>query len=152
MNYTEVTGDLFTAGTDCLLAHCISSDFALGAGIAKTFRDRYGVRDKLIATGGKDRWNGKGCCIITGSSEDDKPMWNVANLITKAKCYEKPTYKTLEQALIEMKQQCAVWGYRRIAMPLIGCGLDGLSWDRVSAIIKDVFADYDGEIVVYRFK
>ncbi len=31
----------------------------------------------------------------------------------------------------------------------IGCGLDGLSWERVSKMIQDVFMDLDMTIVVY---
>jgi hypothetical protein len=33
-------------------------------------------------------------------------------------------------------------------MPIIGCGLDRLQWDKVSEIIKDVFKDTDIEILV----
>lgn len=40
--------------------------------------------------------------------------------------------------------------FNKIGMPLIGCGLDRLKWDKVSEIIKDVFADTDIEIVVCR--
>ena len=38
----------------------------------------------------------------------------------------------------------------KIAMPIIGCGLDGLEWDRVSRIIKDVFRGEDIELLVCR--
>lgn len=152
MKFTEVKGDLFTIGTDFLLAHCISSDFAMGAGIARTFRDYYGVKDNLLRTGRKNEWNGNGYCIITDSCEDGKTLWQVANLITKDKVLHKPMYDSLRQALEDMKCQCVALGRKQIAMPLIGCGLDGLSWDRVSVIIKDVFADFDGEIIIYHFK
>lgn len=152
MRYKETEGDLFTADTDNLLVHCISADFALGAGIARTFRYRYGVRDRLLATGSKNNWTGSGYCIITESSENGKPAWDVANLVTKGRCYGKPTYDTLRQALVDLKGQCSSKGYSRISMPLIGCGLDGLSWGRVSEIIKDVFADYNGEITVYSYQ
>ena len=33
-------------------------------------------------------------------------------------------------------------------MPRIGCGLDGLDWGIVKAIIKDVFEDTDIEILI----
>lgn len=35
----EVKKDLFTVSDDYALVHCISADFALGAGIAKEFRN-----------------------------------------------------------------------------------------------------------------
>ena len=38
----------------------------------------------------------------------------------------------------------------KIAMPIIGCGLDRLEWDKVSRTIKDVFQEEDIEILVCR--
>lgn len=35
-----------------------------------------------------------------------------------------------------------------IAKPKIGCGLDKLEWSKVKAIIEEVFADTDIEILV----
>lgn len=37
----EVNKDLFTVSKDYALAHCISADFKLGAGIAKEFDKRF---------------------------------------------------------------------------------------------------------------
>ena len=37
---------------------------------------------------------------------------------------------------------------KKVAMPVIGCGLDKLEWYKVSGIIKEVFADTDIEILV----
>ena len=39
-------------------------------------------------------------------------------------------------------------GINKIAMPMIGCGLDKLNWDKVSQIIKETFKDTDIEILV----
>lgn len=36
----------------------------------------------------------------------------------------------------------------KLAMPRIGCGLDKLEWSKVKAIIEEVFADTDVEILV----
>lgn len=41
MNIKEEQRDLFTAPQGYYLAHCISGDYALGAGIAKQFVDVY---------------------------------------------------------------------------------------------------------------
>ena len=43
----EETRDLFTVPQGYYLAHCISGDYALGAGIAKTFNEVYNMRYKL---------------------------------------------------------------------------------------------------------
>lgn len=71
------------------------------------------------------------------------------NLITKEKYWHKPTYKSLEQSLIKMREIIIDEDIKYIAMPKIGSGLDRLSWGRVREIIKDLFKDIDVEIVVY---
>ena len=40
MEYKEIKGNLFDAPKDAYLVHCISADFALGAGIAVEFNKR----------------------------------------------------------------------------------------------------------------
>ena len=46
MKLIEVKQDLFIVPKDYALAHCISADYALGAGIAKEFAKR-GVKQQL---------------------------------------------------------------------------------------------------------
>lgn len=48
MIYTEKNGDLFSASREYYLAHCISGDYALGAGIAKIFNKVYDMKNKLL--------------------------------------------------------------------------------------------------------
>lgn len=163
MIYKEIQRDLFTLDAEYVLAHCISADYALGAGIAKVFADRYGVKAELLrkrkfSQNKPIEWDGNGRCdfALSDRAEDDTGYWLVANLVTKDKCYHKPTYDALRQALEDMKNGLlnlhAPWqkGNHKIGMPLIGCGIDGLKWEKVSAIIKEVFADTDFEILVCR--
>jgi len=44
MTITEINGNLFEVPQGYYLAHCISGDYALGAGIAKTFNEIYNMR------------------------------------------------------------------------------------------------------------
>ena len=53
----------------------------------------------------------------------------------------------LNIAKIRLPLEC-----KKIAMPVIGCGLDRLDWSKVSDIIKDVFSDTDIEILVCKIK
>ena len=143
MTFTEKNGDLFTVPQGYYLAHCISGDFALGAGIAKKFNEVYNMRFKLyrdypIANGEKYGYVGKALLVD-----------NVFNLVTKARCFHKPTYNSLYETLIDMRVQCESLDITKLAMPRIGCGLDKLEWDKVTDIIEDVFEDSDIEIVVY---
>ena len=141
--YNEVKQDLFTVPQDYALAHCISADFALGAGIAKVFRDKYGTKQELLERCPNYHYHG-GDCIGTGTRDTRA----VFNLITKAHFWQKPTYESLREALIEMKIIAVLSGYKKIAMPHIGCGLDRLEWSKVRNIIQEVFHDDGIEILI----
>ena len=138
MTITTEKRDLFTMPKGYYLAHCISADFALGAGIAKTFDNVYNMRYKLFR--GYDRY------VYRGG--DSLPIDNVFNLVTKAKCFQKPTYESLREALEMMKEQIDYLGITKLAMPRIGCGLDRLQWTNVYDIICEVFEDMNIEIVI----
>lgn len=43
-------------------------------------------------------------------------------------------------------------GVSKIAMPRIGCGLDGMVWDKVHDLLNEVFSNENVEIVIYTFK
>lgn len=137
----ETPGNLFDYENDYALAHCISADFALGAGIAKFFQARYSTRDELRQRF-PHNWNGKGYCLLTNND-------HVFNLVTKNRYFEKPTLTTIESALMHMKEIAEEKNIYKIAMPRIGCGLDRLDWMEVKQIIINIFmaTDFDIRIV-----
>lgn len=143
MTFTEEKGDLFAEEiiANYALCHCISSDFALSAGIAKEFA-KMGVKKALCENFPK-QWQGRGYCLITVTNGV-----TVVNLVTKERYFHKPTLETLRQALENLRKQALEMKLTRIAMPKIGCGLDKLEWTAVREIIRDVFADTDIEILV----
>lgn len=136
MIYKEINGDLFSADEKFYFAHCISSDYALGAGIAVLFNKKYDMKKKLKNIG-------------SGTYPDCIKIDNVYNLVTKKFCWNKPTLSTLTESLKKMKEDIVKNNIKYLAMPKIGCGLDRLSWGNVSAIIKEIFEDVDIEINVY---
>ncbi|OQB00879.1 MAG: hypothetical protein BWY21_02344 [Parcubacteria group bacterium ADurb.Bin216] len=74
--------------------------------------------------------------------------YTVVNLVTKNNVYDKPTYETLEQSLVELKEYMVSRALMRLAIPKIGCGLDGLDWLKVHSIILKVFANTHIDILV----
>ena len=132
----EEQRDLFSVPHGYYFAHCISGDFALGAGIAVKFNELYNMRKKLKNAVDYIPDN---CAILID---------NVFNLVTKRKCYHKPTYASLRESLEDMIETIETLEIEKIAMPMIGCGLDKLDWDVVKEIIEDVFEDIDIEILV----
>lgn len=142
MIFNEVQKDLFTVPQGYYLAHCISGDYALGAGIAVAFDKNYNMKFKLhrdYAIPEDKKFANVGRALLVD---------NVFNLVTKARCFHKPTYDSLYDTLVDMREQCLDFNITKIAMPIIGCGLDRLEWDKVKDVIDDVFGETDIEILV----
>ena len=142
MIITEVKGDLFTVPKDYSLVHCISADFALGAGIAKEFAKR-GVKDYLLHMYNYNTAQ-VGTCIVTFATGWEAEF----NLVTKEKYWEKPSYEDLKRSLIYLTEMSSFSGRNKLAMPRIGCGLDKLEWCKVKSILEEVFANTNTEILV----
>lgn len=135
MILNEKKGNLFQLNNDTYFyAHCISSDYALGMGIAVEFQKRFHLKNTLK------------------QYEDKYPevilINHVFNLVTKDKYWNKPTYNSITKCIEQMAVMCKNIGVTHLAMPKIGCGLDRLQWGKVREIIHDKFKDLDIEIEV----
>lgn len=120
-----------------VLMHCISSDLNMGAGIARTIRDKFDEKSKLSQDFGEQKWEGTGFALV---HERKDLNLTIVNLVTKQYYYLKPTYKNLEESLDDAFSQLNKAS--KIVMPLIGCGLDKLDWARVQGILLK-YSDFD---------
>jgi Predicted phosphatase homologous to the C-terminal domain of histone macroH2A1 len=137
-----IEGDLFSCPKDECMAHCVSEDLKMGAGIAVLFKKNFGQVDEL------KRQNviiGK-CAILKLENRF------IYYLVTKAKFYQKPTYATLQSSLEAMLDHCLKNGVQKVSMPQIGAGLDKLDWKRVKNIIEKVFDSTGIQVTIYIFK
>lgn len=137
LNY--VTGNLFSSPVDEALAHCISEDCRMGAGIAVMFKQKFGGVPELKK---QKKLTGQ-CAVLTRDTRF------VYYLITKKKASHKPTYDSLRQSLEDMKSHCIKNGVTRISMPRIGCGLDRLKWSKVSEMLIQIFKCTDISLTIY---
>lgn len=162
MTFTEQQGDLFSVNDNhqpnsYCLAHCISADLAMCGGIAVGFNHHFDMRDKL-----KERYayynlvrdfQRSGAMVLPVDVKED---WltgqlvntTVYNLVTKAYVYDKPTYDSITAAIQRLKNCMVRDGKTKLAIPKLGCGIDGLDWERVKTIIQSTFADTHINIVV----
>lgn len=138
--FEERNQDLFTMDKSYVLAHCVSTDCALGAGIAKEFRNRIPEMPDAL-----QKFNPKVGEVILFPTRGGR---KVANLFTKELYYHKPTYESLTISLIVLRRQVWETGITKIAIPQLGCGLDKLKWSKVKDIIQEVFKDEDLEIIM----
>lgn len=140
MLYQEVNGNLFDAPQGYCLAHCIAGDFGMGAGIATQFNEIFDMKNRLQKRYGEVQ--SPNCIKVD----------NVFNLITKDISWGRPTYDSLSETLVRMRDMMVLDGNKKLAIPQIGCGLDGLKWSVVRALIKDTFENTDIDITVYIYE
>jgi len=149
MTVEYVSGDIFVNRYDAqALAHGCNCRGAMGAGVAKGFRERYPdmyqeyrqhckAEPRQFNLGDSLLWRG-----------DDKP--HVFNLGTQDDYWHhRATYDAIEKSLKTMKHQADEEGIISIAMPRIGAGYGGLPWKKVRPIIERIFNDWTGILYVY---
>ncbi|XP_053562839.1 ADP-ribose glycohydrolase OARD1 [Bombina bombina] len=134
-----IRDDLFKCPVTDSMAHCISADCRMGAGIAVAFKKRF-QRVEEIKRQNKPRGD-------VAVLENNKRY--IYYLVTKNRASEKPTEKDLQRSLEAMKDHALLHLVTSISMPKIGCGLDRLKWERVSCILEDVFKNTNVKITVY---
>ncbi len=148
----EEKKDLFELVGKYALVHCISDDVAMGIsnagkrfGIAALFNDKFPEMKNIVMI--RKETDGIGTCCLYSKYENNQWI-RVFNLITKNMYWNKPTYKTLTNSLTDLRKQCVELDIKCIAMPKIGCGLDGLQWSKVKEILTEEFKHFDIEILV----
>jgi O-acetyl-ADP-ribose deacetylase (regulator of RNase III) len=149
MSIHYVSGDLFINRYNAqAFAHGCNCKGAMGAGIAKDFRQQYPKMYEEYRQLCKSRPRQFNPGDLFLWEEHDKP--SVFNLATQEDYWHhRATCDTIEKALKTMKEQADEKGIRSIALPRIGAGYGGLSWDKVRPVIERVFKDWQGTVYVY---
>ena len=127
-NLLEKEGNLLDS--DESIAHCVSADFKMAAGIARKIKQQFPMKKP---TSNSVRQKALWPQIV------EKPQRFVYHMITKTRYFHKPTYKALRASLLALKSHAETNIVTRISMPRIGCGLDQLDWQKVRDMIQDVF-------------
>ncbi|XP_034483968.1 ADP-ribose glycohydrolase OARD1 [Drosophila innubila] len=137
----EVNGDLFSASADYSMCHCVAADLRMGKGIAVKFRNKFGQMAALQ----KQNVQPGGVAIL---QHQDRYIYY---LITKQSSWGKPTYQLLHSSLSAMQEHMAKHNVQKLALPRIGCGLDGLNWTKVKDMLLEIFQADATELVVYNY-
>lgn len=138
MTLIEKKGDVFSLQDTHYIAHCISSDCVMGAGIAVEIDKKFNMQKILLKDYNKEERQHPTCIL-----ED-----SVFNLITKDRYYDLPKYDDLGTTLEMMRNICIRFNIKKLVIPKIGCGLDRLRWSQVKKMILSIFNDVDIQIVV----
>ena len=114
-------GNLFESKDS--VAHCISLDFKMSAGIARSFKRKfpYNFTESTNSS-------------LFAQQLDDRFIYHS---VTKKRFFQKPTYDTLRQSLEAMTNLANKHKVTRISMPEAGCGLYRLEWYKIERLIEE---------------
>lgn len=152
MEIVEVKKDLLNVPNTYVVCHCISQDGAMGAGVASQICNENKEIREFVKKEIKSKNIKVGYNVYYKNHQSGKL---VVNMITKKNYWDK-SYKmkkgeylsNLKSCLMNLKKYMKNHQISQLAMPKIGCGLDGCSWSGVRKIIEMVFQNEQVRILV----
>jgi O-acetyl-ADP-ribose deacetylase (regulator of RNase III) len=137
--------NLFDVPQTVSLVHCVSEDFRMSSGIAVDFKTRFGRVPELL----QQHCISGSVAFLQDPPENSKRM--LFYLVTKVFCTDKPRIECLRSSLQKLRSLCEQHAVRHLAMPMIGCGKDQLSWILVKEALMTTFAGTDISILICKF-
>jgi hypothetical protein len=137
--FDQECGDLFAADDKTALAHCVSVDLKMNAGIAAVFKQKFAHIEQLMKLKPQ-----VGKCYYL-----DDNLRKIFYLVTKLKYYDKPRYNDLKTCLQNLKECCDQLNVKKLTIPKFECGLDKLDLQKVSTLIDKTFKNARTKLTVY---
>ena len=137
MKMTELEISIMAVPQGYYLAHGISRDLNFRVGLPALFEKQFNLKEKLTYFYGDD-------LDLGGAYLTD----NVYSLVVKDSSYDMPDRDMLMDALKEMHEDMDERKVKKLAIPRLCCGRNGLDWDDVKVMIESEFRGSDVEILV----
>lgn len=146
---TFVKGDITKASTQ-VIAHQVNCNGVMGAGVARAMRrafpEIYAPYKSLCKElGAMMLGNVQAITVSTGQV--------VVNLFGQegyGTMVQQTDYKALQLALMHLRELSINSGWKSLALPYrIGCGLGGGDWEIVGGMIRSIFHNFNGLVVIY---
>ncbi len=141
-------GDIFASGCEALVnpVDCIG---AMGAGLAKEFKQRFPENFKEYKAACMNDWIGLGHTYWVQVHNKLPTRW-IVNFPTKNHWRENSRLEWIVSGLDHLAIKMNEWPSCSIAIPALGCGLGGLAWPDVRKCIEDrLSARQDVLVLVY---
>ncbi|VEN50246.1 unnamed protein product [Callosobruchus maculatus] len=100
----------------------------MSRGIASEFQPLFGRVDELKRQGGR-------VGQVLELRSDQRRLYY---LISK-KSYQKPTYRTVWEALLDLREKLLTANVLKLAIPRLACGRDGLDWRIIRNMLEVLF-------------
>lgn len=146
----EKTGDLFSSGAPAI-GHGVNVVGVMGAGVAKIVRENYPdvfnhyATECLRSNLAPGEFNG----LLTTHPNSDK-MVTILNLASQDSPGANATYEWTLQSINYALYHCRSVGFAKLAIPRIGCGIGGLSWEVLKPMLGVLVLAYpDVELEVW---
>ena len=132
-------GDLLTADTDALVnpVNCVG---VMGRGLALAFRTAYPDNFAFYKAACDKNEVRPGAMLLFDRGTRETPRY-IVNFPTKRHWKHKSRIADIEDGLMALAADVQTLGIGSLAMPPLGCGLGGLSWEKVKPLIESTFAD-----------
>ena len=137
----HVEGSVFEAPEGVALAHCVSADLAMSAGIAVQF---------------VKRWPD----IRSGSSRSEPGSLHVHsstrgyifNLITKERFDDKPSLEDFRKSIVALKSKMQALNIKTLAVPELGSGRERLNLSEVIHVLQSILVEAGIGIIMYHLR
>jgi hypothetical protein len=143
--------DIFESGAD-VICHQVNCQGVMGSGVAKQVREKY----PWVYGEYKEACNsnmpafdllGWTQCVYINETQMIANIYAQENYGYDGKCYTD--YKALRDGL---KNIVEWYPNKSVAIPyLMGCHRGGGDWNVVYKMIEEVFADFDGEVLICEY-
>lgn len=142
-----IKGNLLQAETQALV-NTVNTVGVMGKGIALQFKERFKQNFKEYAAACKngDIAIGKLFVVTENSLEGQKI---IVNFPTKTDWFKKSQYNYIEEGLKDLVGVINKYDIKSIALPPLGCGNGGLSWNKVRPLIEKYLGELSIDIIVY---
>ncbi len=138
-----VQGDMFSINAD-ILVNTVNAVGVMGAGVALAFKTRYPEMYKDYRAACFRGELGPGTLHIWRS---DKAI--IVNFPTKRHWRDGSRYEDIQLGLKSLKSFLLTQGLCKVSLPALGCGLGGLDFDRVKAMISTELSGLEADIYVF---
>lgn len=129
-----IKGNLLEAKTQALV-NTVNTVGVMGKGIALQFKEAFPMNYKIYAAACKKKELQTGQLLVVKEQtlEGEKI---IINFPTKTEWFMKSKYEYIEEGLKELAQVIEEYKIESIAIPPLGCGNGGLTWEKVKPMIE----------------
>lgn len=141
-------GNLFESGADALV-NTVNTVGVMGKGLALQFKKRYPKNFELYAEACRRGEVQTGKLFVTQEGDLLGSVW-IINFPTKQHWKHPSRLEWVESGLADLRRVIEEHAIKSIAIPPLGCGLGGLDWPTVKALIEEALNDIVSvDVMVY---